>query len=132
MADGIERIDLGDGQWWDIRTIVTRRMRKAFRAAGLRGFAKGLTGNGHSAVDLSNPEEVQKAVLASPDKWDLDAVDDAYLLEGSAAYSFGDKVNMEAIDALPADVIDKVLARMRELYAEMPEAKRKSFFGSVT
>ncbi len=118
-----ERIELPNGNWWEIKTVVTRKMRKAFRAAVFQAMPR-LPG-----VDLADAEAVKKAVMESPQKLDMDAIDDAYLLGGTVAYSYGE-VNQETIDSLPEAVTDKVLARMRELYAELTEEKRKAFFGT--
>ncbi len=118
-----ERIELPNGNWWEIKAVVTRRMRKAFRTAVFQAMPR-LPG-----VDLADAEAVKKAVMESPQKLDMDAIDDAYLLGGTVAYSYGE-VNQETIDSLPEAVTDKVLARMRELYAELTEEKRKVFFGT--
>lgn len=127
MAEDTERISLPDGSWWEIRTVVSRRMRKEFRKAGLRGFASGLR-NGHQ-VDWEDPEALRKAILSNPEAWDLDAVDDAYLLQGTIAWSRPEPFSLEAVDALPEALVAPVLVRMRAYYAEMPEAERQRFFG---
>jgi len=119
-----ERIEVPGG-WFDIKTTITRGMRKAFRQAGLRGFAKGIGKD----VDMTDADALRKAVLASPDKWDLDAIDDAYLLHGIVAYSFGPVVDLATIDALPDEAVAPILRRMQELYAEMPEGMRKNSSG---
>lgn len=126
-----ERINLPDGQWWDVRTVVTRRLRKAFRRAGLKGFMRGIDGNSAN-IDISDRDALQRAVLAHPDAWDVDAIDDAYLIEGTVAYSFSDNVSLQTIDSLPNEIVEPVLVRMRELYIEMPESEHKSFFGPHT
>ena len=119
-----ERIEVPGG-WFDIKPTITRGMRKAFRLAGLRGFAKGIDKN----TDMTDSDALRKAILASPDKWDLDAIDDAYLLHGTVAYSFGPVVDIVTIDALPDEAVAPVLKRMQELYAEMPEGMRKNSSG---
>lgn len=124
-SENIERIDLGNEQWWDIRTVVTRGMRKEFRKASLSGLSSGM--NGH-AIDLTNPEELKTYVLSHPDKWNLDAIDDAYLLHGTIAFSFGDKIALEIIDRIDDKIVSEILARMKELYIEMPEVAHKDFF----
>lgn len=118
----VERIELPGGGWWEIRTTVSRGMRKAFRKAMLKGYLGGLDGS----VDLSDPEALQNAVLSNPGSWDLDALDDAHLAHGVVQWSFEGKPTLEAIDALDEDVSIPVVARMRELYAEKTEEARKN------
>ena len=125
MPEDTERIEVPGG-WWDVKTLVTRGMRKRFRSAGMKGFARGIDGRGD--VDFSDGDALKKAIMANPEKWDLDAVDDAYMIEGTVTYSFGDTVSLETIDSLPDSAVTPVLKRMRELYAEMPEVVERSFF----
>ena len=122
-----ERIELPNQNYWEIKTTVTRGMRKAFRKAGLAGFVKGIEKG--VDIDFSNQDSLRKAVLANPGAWDLDAIDDAYLLVGSVAYSFGDKVDLATIDGLDDKYVEPVLSRMRELYAEIGEEQRQGFSG---
>ena len=115
----VERIELA-GAWWEIRTIITRGMRKAFRRAGLQILARA------DGVDLSDPEAFKKVVMANPGALDLDAIDDAYLLYGTASWSYPEPISPEAIDKLPEKDVVIVLTRMRELYAEVTEETRKN------
>ena len=119
------RIELQGGQWWEIRTVVTRRMRKAFRAAGLKGFLGGLTSNG-TVVDMGDPEALKRLAMSHAGDWNLDAIDDAFLLAGTVAWSFEGNISLEAIDALPERYIKPVLERMQALYAETEGAALKN------
>ena len=116
----IERVELPGGAWWEIRIIVTRGLRKAFRKAGLKVLSKA------DGVDFSDPDAFRKALMSHPDALDLDAVDDAYLLAGSVAWSYPETITLEAIDKLPEGHVAIVLAKMRELYAEATETARKN------
>lgn len=128
MAEGVERIELLGGNWWEFRTVVTRRMRKAFRRAAFGGLLAALgESNGHP-VDLADAEAIRQAVMAHPDKVDLDVVDDAYLLHGTVAFSYAVQVTAEAIDGVAEEEVEIVLARMREFYQEMSGEKRQAFF----
>lgn len=120
-----ERIDLPDGQWWEIRSVVTRAMRKAFRKAGLQAFLRGANGSGPE-IDMQNEDALQKLMMQHPERWDLEAVDDAYLLYGSLSSSLLKDVSLEAIDQLPDKYVEPVLARMRELYAQPSEEQLKN------
>ena len=116
-----EIIDLPDGAWVEIKTVVSRRMRKAFRKAGI-AIALGGGSNGVGPIDLADPGAIKAHIMAHPEKWDLDAVDDAFLLQGIQAWSWPEPVTPEALDALPAASLEPVLARMQALYAEaVPE-----------
>lgn len=122
-----EQIELPEGQWWQIYTEVTRRMRKAFNRAALKGLGGGLKSNGQ-IMDFSDQNAMQQLLMAHLDQVDTDSVDDAYLLVGTRAYSFGEEVTLEAIDGLPDRYIQPVLARMRELYGQDMEENQR-FFG---
>jgi hypothetical protein len=122
MGQNSERIELPDGNWWEIRTVVTRQMRKQFRRAFQQGLAKL---GGLSSIE---PGAIRQAIAASPHLIDLDAIEDAYLLYGTEAYSYGGTVDLATIDTVPETAVASVLSRMRELYAEMSEETRKGFF----
>ena len=117
----IERIEFGDGQWWDIRAVVTRRMRKRFRKAGMSAIT---TRDGLEDVDFTDGEAVKLYITRHPEAIDLDALDDAHLLYGTAAWSFGDEITTATIDDLPDQYVSRVVSRMRELYAEADEETR--------
>ena len=112
-----ERIELPDGAWVEIRTVVSRRMRKAFRKAGIASVMGGGS-NGAGPIDLTDAEGIKSAIMAHPEKWDLAAVDDAFLLHGIAAWSWPEPITPESLDDLPAASLEPVLARMQALYAE--------------
>ena len=114
-----ERMNWPDGAWWEIRTIVTRGMRKLFRRAGLKAVAS-------AGINIEDPGDVEAHLRSHPEAFDLDAVDDAYLLHGTAAYSYGDKPDLAVIDGLPDRRVAEVLARLRTLYADIPEAQAKN------
>lgn len=120
----VERLDLGDGQWWEIRTRLTRAMEKAITRASLAAVPK-LPQNG--AV---SEEEVRTRLLENIGAVDIGQVEDAYLLHGTVAYSFGPTVSMEIIDALDASIVRRVLTRMFELYSpqRVTEEQREDFF----
>jgi len=116
-----ERIEFGDG-WWEFYTEVTRGMRKRFRDAAMQTVGGSLNGD----TDITDPEQYRTLVLTHPERLNLHAIDDAYLVVGTKAWSFKHKVTVESIDNLPDEYVEKVLVRMRELYAEMPEEARKN------
>lgn len=119
MEKNIERIDWPDGTWWEFRAVVTRGMRKRFNRAGLAAIAK-------AGINVDDPGDLEIYLRSHPGDIDLDAIDDAYLLEGTTAYSFGELMSLEIIDALPDSIVRQVLARMRELYSDISEAQMKN------
>ena len=123
-----ERIDLSNGMWVDIYAMVTRGMRKKFRNAATTGAVGRLHINGDT--DLSDENAVKTLLLANLAAFDLEAVDDSYLLHGIKAWSWPDPVTLEIIDAMPAITIAKVLERMQVLYAEVPQEQQKKDTGT--
>ena len=128
MDRPFEHIDLGEGTWVDIYTVVTRGMRKKFRNAATTGAVGRLHINGDT--DLSNENAVKALLLANLAAFDLEAVDDSYLLHGIKAWSWPDQVTLEIIDAMPAAVIAKILERMQVLYSEVPQEEQKKDIGT--
>ena len=128
MADQPDdgKIMFPDGNWWQIKTRVTRGMRKQFRQAPLKSMSGALRQN---AMDTSNPDSVREALLRSPDSWDINAIDDAYLLHGTSAWSWSEPITQASIDAKDDMYSSLVLDKMRALYAEPTEKERDAFFG---
>ena len=120
MPEHTERVELPDGNFWEIRTIITRGMRKAFRRAGLQALSN------VPGVDFADPEVFKKAFQTRPDLVDLDLVDDAFLLYGTVSWNYPESISLEAIDKLPEKDVALVLARMNELYVEKSEEARKN------
>lgn len=125
MPDYLEKVDLPDGQWVWIRTLVTRRIRKAIRATSLQQTLRAIHGNG-APSDLTDTEALKAYMLAHPEAMNPNADDDAYLLHGIASWSFPGPVTLEALDDLPDAYTETVLQRLRELYGEPTEEVRKN------
>ena len=123
-----ETITLPDNNFWTIRTIVTRGMRKKFQnaALGIIGTS-GRSSNGD--LDLADPNVLRKAMLNDPAALNLSSIDDAYLLYGTIAYSFGEIVSLEVIDELDERMVGPVLLRMQVLYAAPTEEESQNFTG---
>jgi hypothetical protein len=115
-----ERIDLGDGDWWDIRAVVTRGMRKKFRSAVISSIQ---TKNG--AIDLSDSDAITEYIRTHMGDVDLDSLEDAYLLHGTVSFHIDgktrEKVDIEVIDAVDDTKVEPVLSRMHDLYGGVPE-----------
>ena len=122
-----ETLDLGGGATWELRTIVTRGMRKRFQRASLLMVQGAMTPD----VDPSDPDALRRAAMARPGLLDLAAVDDSYLREGTVRVMVPDgtcPVDDFAgdFDSLPEAWTSLALARMRVLYAEPSEGKGES------
>ncbi len=117
MTDNTRRIEFDDdtGSWWEIKTVVTRGMRKQFRAAGLKAISPDL------GLETLDADALQKAMAKNPGAMDLDGIDDAYLMAGTVAYSFGKKISIAAIDDIEDKYVSHVIDVMRELYADVDE-----------
>ncbi len=121
-----ERIELPDDNWWEIKTVVTRRMRKAFRKAGILA----VTGSGINIGEvIEDPESVKEAVSQNIQNVDIDAIQDSWLLEGTVAFSFGKKVTTEIIDGLPDAYVTLVLGRVQALYRNIDEEEMANLDG---
>ena len=117
-----ERLTLPDGGFWDIKTVITRGMRKQINQASLKAL-------GSNASGLMDGNGVKERILEHPETIDVNAVDDAMLLVGSVAYSYGPTIDIATIDNLPEAVTQPVLDRLHELYAGMSKQENASFFG---
>jgi hypothetical protein len=118
---GVERIELPGGAWWEVRAVITRGMRRAFRKA-----AMSMLSDVGSDVDLTDSDSIKAYVTAHPSAWDIDGVENAHLTMGSVAWSFDGEITLEAIDALDDELVAPVLARMSELYSEPDDEEIKN------
>ena len=76
-------------------------------------------------MDFTDTVQVSQYLLAHPDRMDLDSVDDALLLVGTAEWSWDAPVSTETIDAMPDQIVRRVLERLRNLFAEPGEPEQK-------
>ena len=119
-----ERIDLGNRQWWEVRTTLTRAMEKAITRASMGSIPP---------IRLEpnmDAEKIRAQLLSQASSVDIGAIEDVYLLKGTVAFSFGDNVSIEVIDGLDANMVRTVLDRMYQLYnpQRVTEAQRDGFF----
>ena len=124
MSD-TERIEFGDDNWWEVRTVVTRGMRKAFNRAQTLGVLGNIKLNGDSDIDLTDASARRALLLAHLSELDLDALDDAYLLQGTVATSLVDTITPAMLDTIPDQYTNAVLERLRVLYAPLSEEALK-------
>ena len=126
-----ERIDLGDGQWWDVRPILTRGMEKAITKATLASVPA------IKADDALDAEAIKAQLYSHLAMVNVGAVEDVYLAMGTVAFSLyesnlqpGERIDLALIDTLDATLVRKVLTRMYELYnpQRVTEDQRDGFF----
>ena len=123
MDRPFERIELGEGDWVEIYTLVTRGMRKLFRNAATAAAIGKIHINGDT--DLSDQNAVKRELLANVASFDLNAEDDAYLLHGIKAWSWSDPIRLDVIDLMPSATVAQILERLQALYTEVPEDTQK-------
>ena len=126
MAIETERIDLGNGQWWEIRTRLTRGMEKAVNRVTMASMP---------AIRIDgtpDPEQIKAQLIAQMGQIDTGAIEDIYLLRGTVRYSFGETVDLDVIDTLDAAIVRRVYNRMMELYSpqRLSEVQRDGFFAT--
>ena len=121
----IERVEFSDG-WWDIKTILTRGMRKQLNKAAMKEIPYDLLAK--DGINTDDAEAVKTALLARRFEIDTHIVDDTMLLIGTQAYSFSETVDMGTIDSLPDSYVQQVLDRMKELYLSLNREKMADFF----
>ena len=117
----VERIELPGGAWWEVRTVITRGMRRAFPKAAMSMLA-----DVGSDVDLTDSDSIKAYVTAHPSAWNIDGVENAHLTMGSVAWSFKPEITIEAIDDMDDALVTPVLARMSELYSEPSDDEVKN------
>ncbi len=122
-----ERIDFEDGHYWEFYVSPTRGMAKKFRKAQFKSVSKVMQQRG---MDIDDPEAIKSMLAEHPDLIDLDALEDAWLLHGTAKTSLVKKPTPEALDALDDRYVSRVLDRMRELYSPPDEEAVRNLDGT--
>ena len=118
------RVDLGEGEWWDIQPLLTRRIKKAMRQTQMKIFRSIMPAD----AEITQDREEQMALLRNAMKSSEIVVDpvleneDTMLVHATIAWSFPEPVSLEAIDDRDDRHVQLVLARMEELYGEADEA----------
>ena len=124
MDPDVIRVEIPGG-WWDVKAFLSRADRKKVNRLE-RTWVK-------TRDDLS-PAEIAKdpraALMFDPANADIDARDDLLLELGTVGWSFEQPFSLEAVDKLDDEIVDKVLAKMTELYlkkeAELAETLKKA------
>ena len=133
----VERLDLGGGQWWDIRTTLTRGMEKAITKATIASIPAIKDDETLDANAIKARLYSQLAMV------NVGAIEDVYLVMGTVAFSVGPaalrielapggRVDLALIDTLDASLVRVVLNRMYALYTaqRITEDQRDGFFAN--
>ena len=131
----IERIDLGNDQWWDIRAFLTRGMEKAITKATISSIPAIKTD------EMLDPEAIKAHLYSQLAMVNVGAIEDVYLVMGTVGFSLsqsniqitcqpGERVDLATIDTFDAVLVRKVLTRMYALYnsQRIMEDQRDGFF----
>lgn len=125
MNPDVIRVELGGGGWWDIKAFLSRADRKKVNRLE-RTWVK--TRDDLSAEEIA--KDPRAALILDPANADTDARDDLLLELGTVGWSYEAVFCMEAVDQLPDETVDVVLARMTELYlkkeAELAKTLKKA------
>jgi hypothetical protein len=117
------RIDLKDGQHWEIKSRLTRGDVRAIdrhvrrEALKMVGELKESGVTQEEIASMASPRDGIHAapVVANPDE------EDARLMHGSVSWSFPGDITFDSIQDRDADDVDTVLAVMVRLYDHTPE-----------
>ena len=121
-----ERISFEGEHWFEIKTVMTRGMRKEIDLAAQKSIDR--TKAARDGVNLENPDELKAWLLRQPEYLASSIVDDAMLKVGTVKFSYGDKVTAEVLDEIPDEITSAVLARMRSLYYPVKQEEMADFF----
>ena len=118
-----ERITFPDGNWWEIKSWLTRGDRRKIDQHVLhQGFAMlgVLKAEGVTTEDVQAMRERIPDVNGRGKAPNIDE-DDALLLYGTTAWVWPEPISMETVQNRREDSAAIVLRRMRELYQKSEE-----------
>jgi len=106
-----ERIELGDGVWWEVRTVKTVAMARASEEVVWRYVGPKILANNGGEYDLKevNLFEVTRALV----------------LAATVAWNYG-PVTEQVFNDIPQADYEKVAGRCNELFGSLPLAARSS------
>ena len=121
-----ERIELPDGQWWEVHVEVTYGMQRAFSKAQM--VSVGAMAQA-SDIDIGDTDALKGAVLKNPNLIDIGAIEDAWLDEGSVKWSFKGKHTSVSAAGMADKYVKPVIDRMRVLYQVLDEEQMANLGG---
>lgn len=107
-----EKLEFEDGQWWTIKAVITRGMRKRLNQTTVKMMQ----------VTNKNGDGYQfEPSLAS---FDPEALNDIMLRDSTVGWSFDLPVTNENIDDMPEQYTAAVLERLQRLYNGRTETEK--------
>lgn len=129
------RVELRNGQWWDIKPILTHIERRAIDKANQTASlitTKAMQDLGIDTAKLAADAEEKVETIAKPKKKSyMPEAEDLILLKGSAAWSFEGPINAQAIALMDGRDTKRVLAAMKKLY-ELEETDDEANFTAAS
>ena len=133
----VERLDLGDGQWWEMRPTLTRGMEKAITKATIASIPA------IKDDETLDANAIKARLYSHLAMVNVGEIEDVYLVMGTVAFSVGPpalrielapggRVDLALIDTLDASLVRVVLNRMYALYTaqRITEDQRDGFFAN--
>lgn len=99
-----EKIEFDDGQWWTIRTVITRGMRKRLNQASVK------------MMKVRNNNGAGFQFEPSTEGFDPEMLNDIMLLDATIGWSFPEEVSIDSLDSLPEEYTTAVLERLNQMY----------------
>ena len=113
-----EKIELGDNQWWEVKTHQTYGERKAIKKQATDVLTESMRMESRSNDGTVSTEIVDMMQLQ-------EEIEFQTLVISSVAWSWPDKLDRLNISIRDGWMIDVVLKRLNELY-QRPEVKEKA------
>jgi len=119
------RVDLPSGNWWEIKSDITRADKRH-----IDNLVSELAFDTMDKLEKRGLSVDKLSGLSSPDtsgprKWGNEE-EEAYLVRCSTAWSWDSEISSESIGERSNKDVDRVIARMRELYLEDDDKEGKS------
>ena len=121
----LERLTFSDGSYVDIKKVMTRGMRKQIDLASHKAIPYEKAAS--QGISLENPEELKAFILKQPEYLASQNVNDAMLLAGIVATSYGEPVTIDLTDSIPDEFAKQIIDRLTKLWYGMRE-KEADFF----
>jgi hypothetical protein len=117
------RVALSSDNWWDIKSELTRGDKRHVDREVESSAFQTLSRIEESGLTIEKIQEMSSSRNSSDQRSWGSEEEEAYLLRCSVSWSFPDPVNAETIGERSNKDVERVLAKMRELYVEDDDDK---------
>tara|TARA_Y100000310_G_scaffold320005_1_gene375957 strand:+ start:123 stop:575 length:453 start_codon:yes stop_codon:yes gene_type:complete len=119
------RVDLPSGNWWEIKSDITRADKRH-----IDNLVSELAFDTMDKLEKRGLSVDKLSGLSSPDtsgprKWGNEE-EEAYLVRCSTAWSWDSEISSESIGERSNKDVERVIAKMRDLYIEDDDKEGKS------